>query len=81
MLETEKRLRRFMPSCFLPPGATTMTPLRKRMTEDMQLRNYAAKTVENYTRHIGCFAKHFGKSPEYLGPEEVRATIYILNIF
>jgi len=57
-----------------------MTPLRKRMTEDMQVRNYAAKTVENYTRHIGCFAKHFGKSPEHLGPEEVRSyQVYLVN--
>lgn len=57
-----------------------MTPLRKRMTEDMQLRNYAAKTVKNYTYHLGCFAKYFGKSPEHLGPEEVRAyQVYLVN--
>jgi len=50
------------------------------MTEDMQLRNYAAKTVENYTRHIGCFARYFGKSPEHLGPEEVRTyQVYLVN--
>ena len=49
-----------------------MTALRKRMLEDLQIRNYAPTTVAAYIRSVAEFAKHFGKSPELLGPEEIR---------
>ena len=49
-----------------------MSELRKRFVEDLRLRNYARRTIETYTRHVACFARHFGRSPEVLGPEEVR---------
>jgi integrase/recombinase XerD len=50
-----------------------MTPLRQRMLEDLRLRNYAPKTQEIYVDHVARFARHFGRSPEALGPEEIRA--------
>ena len=50
-----------------------MTPLRQRFVEDLQIRNYADSTVETYTYHVACFARFHGRSPERLGPEEVRA--------
>ena len=50
-----------------------MTPLRQRFVQDLQLRNRAADTIECYVRHVAQFAKHFGRSPELLGPEDVRA--------
>jgi integrase/recombinase XerD len=49
-----------------------MTPLRKRMVEEMKLRNFAPKTIELYVDNVAKFAKHFGKSPELLGEEQVR---------
>ena len=49
-----------------------MTPLRKRMLEDLQIRNYAPTTVAAYIRNVAEFAKHFGKSPELLGSEQIR---------
>jgi integrase/recombinase XerD len=52
--------------------ALYMTPLRQRMTEDMQIRNLADNTQQSYLLQIACFAKHFNQSPEALGPEDIR---------
>ena len=50
-----------------------MTPLRHRMIEDMQIRNLAPDTQRSYLQQISQFARHFGKSPELLGPDDIRA--------
>ena len=50
-----------------------MSPLRYRMIEDMQVRNLAPDTQRAYLQQITQFARHFGKSPEILGPAEIRA--------
>jgi integrase/recombinase XerD len=50
-----------------------MTPLRQRMIEDMQVRNLSPHTHYIYLDHVSRFARHFGKSPELLGPAEIRA--------
>jgi site-specific recombinase XerD len=49
-----------------------MTPLRQRFIDDLRLRNYSPRTVQAYVAGVARFAKHFGRSPELLGPEEVR---------
>jgi integrase/recombinase XerD len=49
-----------------------LTPLRQRMWEDLQLRNYSPLTIHCYLRCVADFAKHFGTSPAHLGPEQVR---------
>jgi integrase/recombinase XerD len=49
-----------------------MTPLRQRMIEDMQARNLAPHTQRAYLQHVSQFARHFRKSPELLGPTEIR---------
>jgi site-specific recombinase XerD len=50
-----------------------MTPLRQRFLEDLRLRNYSPRTIEAYVAGVARFAKHFGRSPDQLGPNEVRA--------
>jgi len=50
-----------------------MTPLRQRMTEDMRVRNLAENTQMSYVQQVSLFARHFNKSPEQLGPEDIRA--------
>ena len=50
-----------------------MTPLRQRMSDDMQVRNLAPHTQRAYLRQVSQFARHFGKSPDLLGPDDIRA--------
>jgi len=42
------------------------------MLEELQRRNYSAVTTRNYLRVVADFAKHFGKSPDKLGLNELR---------
>ena len=49
-----------------------MTPLRQRVLEELQIRHYSPNTVAAYIRSIAQFAKHFGKSPDLLGAEQIR---------
>jgi integrase/recombinase XerD len=57
-----------------------MTSLRRRMIEDMQIRNLAVNTQESYTQQVSRFAQYFQKSPELLGPEQIRAyQVYLTN--
>ena len=50
-----------------------MTALRQRMLEDMKIRNLAQNTQDSYLLQVSQFARHFGKYPEMLGPEDIRA--------
>jgi len=57
-----------------------MTPLRQRMTEDMQIRHFSANTQENYLQQVSLFARHFRRSPEGLGPVNIRDyQVYLTN--
>jgi integrase/recombinase XerD len=57
-----------------------MTSLRQRMTEDMQVRNLALNTQTSYVQQVSLFARHFNKSPEQLGPEDIRTyQVYLTN--
>lgn len=49
-----------------------MSPLRKRMLEDMRINNLAASTQVNYVHNVAKFAKHFNTSPENLGLDDIR---------
>jgi len=50
-----------------------MTPLRRRMIDDMTLRNLSPATQQSYVYAVAKFSRFFGRSPEALGAEEVRA--------
>ena len=50
-----------------------MTQLRQRMLEDMQVRNLSRHTQTSYVQQVALFARYCGKSPEVLGPEEIRS--------
>jgi site-specific recombinase XerD len=50
------------------------------MTEDMQVRNLALNTQMSYVQQVSLFARHFNKSPDQLGPEDIRAyQVYLTN--
>ena len=61
-----------------------ITPLRRRMLEDMQLRNLCTETQRNYVHHVCGLARFDQTSPENLCLEEILEEIreyqlYLLN--
>lgn len=50
-----------------------MATLRQRMIDDLLIRNYSEQTRARYVALVARFARHFGKSPDLLGPEEIRS--------
>ena len=50
-----------------------MSPLRRRMIEDMTVRNLAPTTQRSYLYAVAKFSQYFGRSPDRLGIEDVRA--------
>ncbi len=50
-----------------------MSPLRRRMIEDMTIRKFGQKTQHDYVRSVKDFAKFLGRSPDTAKPEDVRS--------
>ena len=50
-----------------------MSPLRRRMIEDMTVRNLSPATQRSYIHAVAKFSRYFGRSPDRLGLEDVRA--------
>jgi broad specificity phosphatase PhoE len=50
-----------------------MTPLRQRMLQDMQMRNFSCHTHEAYLRAVAKLASFYKMSPDRLDLEQVRA--------
>src|SRR6266571_7813270 len=53
--------------------ARKVSPLRQRMIDDMMVRNFAPNTMVCYLKQVSYFAQYFGRSPDRLGPEEIRS--------
>jgi len=49
-----------------------VTQLRKMMLEELQRRNYSDTTARGYLSAVADFAQHFRKSPDQLGPDDLR---------
>lgn len=57
-----------------------MTPLRRRMIEDLQLRGYSERTVEAYVHPVVQLAKFYALSPDQLTEEQVRRYLLHLSV-
>jgi integrase/recombinase XerD len=57
---------------FPPADGASMTPLRQRLIQDMQLRNYSPETIKGYVNFLAQFARYFQRSPLVLTPEHAR---------
>src|ERR1700730_14079186 len=55
------------------PVMAQMTALRRRMIDDMTVRNLSPATQQSYVYAVAKFSRFFGCSPDRLGIEEVRA--------
>jgi site-specific recombinase XerD len=49
-----------------------MSPLRRRMIEDMTVRKFAPKTQHDYLQRVKNFAAYLGRSPDTASSEDVR---------
>src|SRR5271169_4597838 len=49
-----------------------ISPLRRRMIEDMTVRNFVEETRNNYIRHVRTFTAFLGRAPDTAVPEDLR---------
>ena len=56
-----------------------MTPLRRRMVEELKIRQFASTTEQDYIRCISRLAQFYGRSPDLLTQEEVRVFLLLIN--
>ena len=49
-----------------------ISPLRRRMIEDMTIRGFAPKTQSGYIRAVRDFTAFLGRAPDRAGPDDLR---------
>ena len=54
-------------------ATAAVSRLRRRMIDDMSLRNLLPATQRSYLHAVSKFRRYSGRSPERLGLEDVRA--------
>jgi site-specific recombinase XerD len=52
--------------------ATTISPLRQRLIDDMTMRRFSPETQRNYVRDVGRFATFLGRRPDTATAEDLR---------
>src|SRR5258708_26341213 len=52
--------------------ATTISPLRQRLIDDMTIRRFSPETQRNYIRDVGRFATFLGRRPDTATAEDLR---------
>src|SRR5665648_134397 len=50
-----------------------ISPLRRRMIEDMTIRGFGEKTQNDYIRHVKTFTIFLGRAPDRAEPADLRA--------
>ena len=55
-----------------------MGKLRNQMVSDLCMRNYSPKTIQSYTWCVYHFVKHFRRSPDLMGEQEIRRSLLFL---
>src|SRR3974377_969208 len=55
-----------------PMSQAPITPLRRRMIEDMTVRGFVEKVQNDYIRHVRNFTRFLGRSPDHAQPEDLR---------
>jgi integrase/recombinase XerD len=62
-------------------AAAAVSPLRRRMIDDMSLRNLSPATRRSYLHAVTKFSRYFGRSPDCLGLEDVRFfKVYLVSL-
>ena len=57
-----------------------MKELRKKMLQEMQLRNYSGRTIETYLSCIGQLARYYNRRPEEINRQEIKDyLLYLIN--
>lgn len=57
-----------------------MYQLIEKMSDDMQLRGYSAKTISAYTSHTRRFEEHFEKHHTHMGKKQIRQYLFMLSL-
>ena len=53
-------------------GWTPISPLRERMIQDMQLRQFSSRTQDSYIRSVEGLTRYYMRSPDQLSEEQIR---------
>ena len=62
------------------PEPAPISALRQRMIDDMKIRNLSPSTQRAYIHAVKRFSQYFGRSPDQLGAEHVRAfQVHLVN--
>ena len=57
-----------------------MTPLRKRMIRELELRRKAPTTVSSYVKAVEELARYYRRSPDRISTEEIRDYMHFLIV-